>query len=136
MGTVRVNAERLTTVYHGMTYLESDGKDVHLLDETGLVGNGKLEQPYQGRPELFPGIPEPHPRPLLVGEEAVNDGQGVQVQLVGKTLHHVGPNKLDLFQNSNMNGLCGSCSDVGIICSPLGRERRRPSTWSLSRPAS
>ena len=34
----------------------ADGKDVHLLDEAGLVGGDELGEGDQGRPQLLPRV--------------------------------------------------------------------------------
>ena len=47
----------------------SDGEDVHLLDEAGLVGGDELGEGDQGRPQLLPRVGKPHPRALLVGKQ-------------------------------------------------------------------
>ena len=47
----------------------SDGEDVHLLDEAGLVGGDELGQGDQGRPQLLPRVGQPHPRALLISKQ-------------------------------------------------------------------
>ena len=69
-------------VIHGWLLIEvwpdlmSDGEDVHLLDEAGLVGGDELGEGDQGRPQLLPRVRQPHPRPLLVGQQPSRDIQG------------------------------------------------------------
>ena len=43
----------------------ADGKDVHLLDEAGLVGGDELGERDQRRPQLLPRVGQTHAGTLL-----------------------------------------------------------------------
>ena len=100
--------------------LEADGEDVHLLDQTGLVARDELEQGDEGGPELLPGIPEPNSGSLLVGQEPVDDGEGVEVELLGESLHHVGADEFNLEERNRSRLLrCQAHSQVSLFARSL-----------------
>ena len=88
-----------------LSYLKPKGENVHFLDEAGLVCGDKLEQGNQWCPKLFPRVTNANSGSFLVGQESVDHCQSMHVKLVGKSFHHMRPNKLNLQKHHWLNQL-------------------------------